>query len=68
MNSQVSMYLAEARQTELRSTAARYRPAGRTSPRSWAGRFRATAVRWHRQPRAAATVATSGPYHGLRTM
>jgi hypothetical protein len=57
MNSQATMYLAEARQTELRNTAARSRPVVRTSTRSWAGSFRAAAVRWHLQPRAAATVA-----------
>ena len=33
MNSQVSMYLAEARRTELRSTAARCRPVARISTR-----------------------------------
>jgi hypothetical protein len=58
MNSQVTMYHAEVHQTELRSTAARSRPVARTSTRSWAGRFRAVAVRWHRQPVAAETVAT----------
>ena len=57
MNSQITMYLAEVHQTELRSTAARSRPVARTSTRSWAGRFRAAAVRWHRQPLAPATVA-----------
>ena len=56
MNSQVTMYLAEARQTELRSTAARSRVT-RTSTRGWAGRFRTAAVRWHRQPLAATPVA-----------
>jgi hypothetical protein len=56
MNSQATMYLAEARQTELRSTAARSRLVARTSTRSWAGRFRAAVVGWHRQPLAAATV------------
>ncbi len=53
MNSQLTMYRAEARQTELRSTAARSSPVSRTSTRSWAGRFRGAAVRWRRQPLAA---------------
>ncbi len=57
MNSKATMYLAEARQAELRSTAARSRLGARTSTRNWVGRFRAAAVRWHRQPLAAATVA-----------
>lgn len=57
MNSHVTMHLAEARQTELRSAAARSRPVPRTSTRNWAGRFRAVTVRWHRQPLAAATAA-----------
>jgi hypothetical protein len=59
MNSQVTMYLVETRQTELRNTAIRSRSVARTSTRSWAGRIRAVAVRWHRQPLAAATVAAS---------
>jgi hypothetical protein len=57
MNSQVTMYLAEARQTELRSTAARSRPVLRTSTRSLVDRFRAAGIRWHRRPLATARVA-----------
>jgi hypothetical protein len=57
MNSQVNIYLAEARQTEMRSAGARSRLAARTSTRSWAGRFRAATVRWRRQPLPTATVA-----------
>jgi hypothetical protein len=57
MNSNGTMYLAEARQTELLSSAARSRLVTRTSTRSWAGRLRAATVRWHRQPVAPAAVA-----------
>ncbi len=57
MNSQMTMYRAEAHQTELRSAAARSWPVARSSTRGWAGRFRAATVRWHRRPIAAATVA-----------
>ncbi len=61
MNSQATMYLAEARQTELRSTAAKSRRVERTSTRIWAARLRTAAVRWQRQPLAAATVTAPTP-------
>jgi hypothetical protein len=57
MNSHVALYLAEARQAELRSTAARTRAAAIAGGPSWADRFRAAVVGRQRQSVGSTTLS-----------
>jgi hypothetical protein len=59
MNSHLALYLAEARQAELRSTAARAHAAATASTSSWTDRFRAAVV--GRQRRRFASTTLAGP-------
>jgi hypothetical protein len=55
MNPHLALYLAETRQTELRTTAAKARAAATASNPGWTDRLRAVAVR--RRPLVAQTLA-----------